>query len=492
MKIFIIIPFIMILGVTSFAQTNEQEAFQTFKKAREAFQNENYENSAKQLLKTKELLGSTNIRIQPMLIKSLVNIEDWRQAIIEVTIYYGLNPDSSLVEFQEIVNHEKNIKTQIYEEEQLYSSCKSNNSVSQYQSYLNKYPFGKYREEVQNLLDNQQDENAWERAKSYRSISAYYEYLDNFPNGNYATSATETIKSWDKEAYEVAISQGTQEALIYYLNNYPRGEYEDTVRYKLYEKTEFNLYTYAKNRDNIEDYEAYIKEYPYGKYTSEVNREIENIYYKFGNAAYALKKYSEGKGYYETYISKFPIGTYSTEARSKIKKCQRKLNQRSAGYWMITYDSEGSFGFSLGTINKNKVGGYGNFKMNPEIFTFPTYDIDDAGNSTWIGDVVRTGDVRYGNMCISGGLTFKIGYPLWAYIGGGAGSFSVYEQGNLYFSNGDFDEEWFKNTDKTKYFQLFPEGGLKLKVADTLVIKYGIMYFDGLIHQLGLGFKFTD
>lgn len=134
-KYIILLLFISCSIISVTAQINEQEAFQTYKQAREAFQNENFETSSKLLLKTKELLGSTNIRIQPMLIKSLVSIEDWRQAKTEITSYYGLNPDKELVEYQEIVNLEKKIETKIYEEEQLYSSAKSNKSVSQYQSY---------------------------------------------------------------------------------------------------------------------------------------------------------------------------------------------------------------------------------------------------------------------------------------------------------------------------------------------------------------------
>lgn len=473
------------------AQTNEKEAFQTFKKAREAFQSENFETSSKLLLETKELLGSTNIRIQPMLIKSLVNIEDWRQAKIEITTYYGLNPDKELVEYQEIVKLEKTIENKIYEEEQLYLSAKSNKSVSQYQSYLNTYPYGKYRSEVQNLLGNQKDENAWDRAKNKRRTSAYYEYLDNFPNGNYATTATEKIKRWDKEAYEKAISEGTQEALNHYLNNYPRGEYRSTVRNKLTERKEYDVYMYAKNHNYIEDYEAYIKKYPDGKYATEVKRVIENSYYKFGNKAYASKKYSNAKGYYETYISKFPYGTYSSDVRSKLKKCQRKLNQRSASFLMYTYDSESPIGISIGDINKNRAGYYLNLKMNPEIFNGidVLWTIDNQGNSDSPWDIDPTGEIKNGNISLSGGVTFKIAYPLWGYIGGGIGYFPQYEEVDEYDSSGDlYETVWMKNTDETSV-GFFPEGGLKLKVANALVLKYGIMYRHGLIHQFGFGFQ---
>jgi len=92
-------------------------------------------------------------------------------------------------------------------------------------------------------------------------------------------------------------------------------------------------------------------------------------------------------------------------------------------------------------------------------------------------------------MSLSGGLTFKIVYPLWAYIGGGVGLFPVYEHADTYYSSGKYwEEDWLKNTDKSA-ISVFPEIGLKLKISDILVLKYGIMYRNQLVHQFGFGYQ---
>jgi intracellular sulfur oxidation DsrE/DsrF family protein len=52
MKKSIIIVFLLLGIQISYAQTNEKEAYQFFKQAREAYQNGNYSTSARLLLKT--------------------------------------------------------------------------------------------------------------------------------------------------------------------------------------------------------------------------------------------------------------------------------------------------------------------------------------------------------------------------------------------------------------------------------------------------------
>jgi len=431
--------------------------------------------------KLKEEITSLNIKIEMHYQKAYVAENEERKKEKERL------SKASKEKFQNLaIKKEKQDK-----EPEIYNDAIITGTVNSYQHYLTLYPNGKYILEIKKLLENQKDNNAWEKAKNKRSTSAYYVYLETFPNGNHATSAKETIKHWDKKAYEKATADGTQDALNYYLNNYPRGEYRRTVRNKLTQRKEYDVYMYAKKHNYIEDYETYIRKYPTGKYLLEVNRVIENSYYKFGNEAYALKNYIKAKKHYEAYISKFPNGTYSYEVRNKIIKCQRKLNQRSASFLMYTYDSQSSIGISIGDINKNRAGYYLNLKMNPKIFTGfnVLYKIDDTGSHDRPGDVVRTGGVKYANISLSGGVTFKIVYPLWAYIGGGGGYFPVYEHANTYYSTGEFwEEDWLKNTDQTK-FGLFPEVGLKLKVSNALVIKYGIMYRKVIIHQFGVGFQ---
>lgn len=87
-------------------QASEQEAFQAFKQARQAYEEQKFVDAVNLLDKTKSLLGSTNMRIQPMLVKSLANSGYWDRAKVEIGHYYDLNPPKDLIEYQEIVDLE--------------------------------------------------------------------------------------------------------------------------------------------------------------------------------------------------------------------------------------------------------------------------------------------------------------------------------------------------------------------------------------------------
>jgi len=404
-----------------------------------------------------------------------VQLLDNEEDILEFTALY---PESDFTKYQKAIN-----TGDLQFEQKEY-----NNALDSYENALTYKPADNYALAQKEATV---EEISWEIALNKNSTMAYYIYLDKYPNGNYAPAATETIKYWDTDAYNKAVAGETQEALNAYLDNYPRGEYRSAIRSKLTERKEYDVYMYAKNNNYITDYESYINKYPNGKYASEVNSVIENSYYKFGNDANASKNFSTAKGYYDMYISKFPYGKYSYEVRRKIKKCQRKLNQRSASFLMYTYDYESPIGISIGNLNKNKAGYYLNLKMNPEIFTgFDVlWTIDNQGDSDSPWDLDPTGEIKNANVSLSSGVTFKIAYPLWGYVGGGIGYFPQYDEVDEYDSNGDlYETVWMKNTDETS-FGFFPEGGLMLKVSNALVLKYGIMHRQELIHQFGFGFQ---
>ena len=487
MKKLVIIIVFLSFGINIFAQSAKENYFSAVK----AYKSGNYTEAVQYLDKVVQQLGSTNIRVQPLLVKSLAGSKDWRRAKTEIANYYNLNPDTQLAEYQEMVKLEKEVENKIQEEEQLFANAKYNKSVSEYQSYLEQFPYGKYRSEVQVLLSKQKDENAWQKAKKNGSIAAYYNYLKKYPDGKYANTATANIKVLDKEAYENAVSEGTQQSLNYYLFHYPRGEYRDIVKRKLDEKIEYDVYMHARNHNYIEDYEDYIKKYPQGKYASEVNRVIENYYYKSGNRELSSKNYYKAYNYYNTYLSKFPYGSYNEEVRKKRKKSEKLYNQRSAVFSMLTIDSDIALGYSAGRINKDRLGGYANLSFNFDIFTeFDyTYTIDNAGNSDDPSDIEPTGEIQNARLAISGGITYKILYPIWGYTGIGFGYFPQYVEAREYYDHGNsYDKIWLKNTDESSY-SAFPETGLFLKLSDSFVFKYGIMYHKGIIHQFGFGWQ---
>jgi len=374
----------------------------------------------------------------------LIKTRQWQKAELKMNHFYAEYPENpselSRVEKYEVDQYALTIKEALYGEQRTFLAIQNTKSIRVCEEYLTLYPHGKYVMEVKSIMLNQKEKQLWEKSELQNTISSYKKYLSVYPNGKYSDVANKAIKTVDLQAYQKAKNSGTPSAYTYYLNNYPYGKYKNEVRELLEIAKEKILYQKAKDNNYITYYEDYIAKYPNGKYATKVNKIIENSYYKFGNEAYTSKKYSKAKGYYETYLSKFPYGTYSLDVKSKIKICQRKLNQSSASFLMYTYDSNSPFGISIGDLNTNSTGYYFNFKLNAEIFTGldVLYDIDNTGKHDRPGNVIRTGEVEYANMSLSGGLTFKIVYPLWAYIGGGVGLFPVYEHADTYYSSGKY------------------------------------------------------
>jgi tetratricopeptide (TPR) repeat protein len=331
------------------------------------------------------------------------------------------------------------------------------------------------------------------KAKSFgQAKSSYEEALKYKPNDQYAKSKiTEVIEEID---WEKAINSMYVEDTEKYADKYPKGKYIDRAN-DLIKSSYISIAEKAfkdKNESKIvEFHNKYLERFPGDNDLNKIRDLLLNYYYTMGLNRYSNKEWSNAKSNFQAFLNFKNTGEQADKCRQLIKRCEWKINQKSSSFLVYTYDYQSPIGISIGNINKNSAGYYLNLKMNLGIFTGldVLYKIDDAGNHDRPGSVVRTGEIEYANISLSGGVTFKIAYPLWGYIGGGLGYLPVYEKANTYFSSGNFwEEDWLKNTDKSK-FGLFPEAGIKLKISNALVLKYGIMYRNDVIHQFGFGFN---
>lgn len=490
-KIVALLVFTFFLCFHLNAQVNQEKAYQAFKKASTAFQNDNYQESAIHLREVKTLLGTTNIRIQPMYIKSLVGIEDWRQAKKEFGLYYGLNPDTEYVEYGEMVALEKEIDTKIEEEERLFANVKRSKSLTQYQLYLSTFPYGNHREEVQQLIVLRKDDLAWENAERSGTMDSYYAYLEEYNGGIHDSEARTKINNVDKQAYTKAISEGTQSSLNYYLDNYTRGTYRSMVRKKLIERRDFDAYRNAKRQNKVTAFESYIRRYPKGKYAKEIHLILGKLYYDEGNKAFSSKNYTRAAENFEKYVSSYPNGTYILETSRSLKKSRKLARQYDHTGVVFTYDDSKALGTSFTSLNRDKVGVFVNLKSSYSFGPSYVYTTDDVGNHdspyTLIG---KTGEkVKRIVIALMVAPTFKIAYPLWGYVGGGVGYYSGFEKVEYMRSSGAEDKAWFRNTDQNR-LQAFPAAGIILPVGENSGISYGISYNEKLIHQFGFAYLF--
>ncbi|WP_306644119.1 hypothetical protein [Sanyastnella coralliicola] len=342
------------------------------------------------------------------------------------------------------------------------SSMENGHAAFEYQNYTQSLDYFKQAlthrsndPEATNMVAKCEEEILWKKALDSNYIEDTEKYADTYRSGKYISTANDRMR----RSY-VSIAKNCAD---------------------------------SRNESGMIDmHNRYVNRFPGDQGIMDIKNLLLNYYFANAESSFKLKNYSNAKANYEQYLNVYSMGSKAEECRNQIKRCVRRLNQRSQGFLLYSYDEQSPFGLDFGRLNKRGVGGYMNIKMNAEIFTGfgVLYEVDNAGNETHPGEGVLTGQIREANIAVSTGLTFKLVYPLFGYVGGGAGYYTVYEEADVYFDDGDFWEtDWFRNSDQTE-FRFYPEAGLRLKFAKTLVFKYGFMFQEETIQQLGVGFAF--
>lgn len=339
-------------------------------------------------------------------------------------------------------------------------------------------------------------DNSYGKNELQEALKNYQQALRFKSGDSYATEKIKMLEeqiAFDNTASNINASEN-------YLTNYARGKNAEKVSQGLallYNKQIEEAFKY-KNIETLKGFESKFNKYlPH----DQVNRGklrslIEQYYFEVAEKSYAAKLWDEAARNYNAFLEYAASPEKIKYANGRLQKIAKRKsvieNMAETRFLLYTYDSQSDIGLSIGKLKYKGAGYYLNLKLNHELFTgFPvTMTTNNAGASDYDGYITKTGNVFIGNLSLSGGPTFKIYYPLWGYIGGGAGFFPYLEEAELYDYNGNYVEnKWFRNTDKTT-FKFFPEAGLKLKAGTAVVVKYGVMYQSKVFHQFGLGFQF--
>jgi len=304
----LIIAFVFITTI-ALAQTNDQQARQKYQEAKEAYEKQDYVKTVQLLLKTNELLGKTNVRIQPLLIKALTQVPAWQFVQEEIDRYKALNPDPSLVEYEEIMSIEQQVDSYIKMETDVYKSIEASPSISACNSYLSTYPHGIYRDDV-----------SWLYAKTSNTLESYYNYIDTYPKGKYINTVNQKIHYSDSLWYAEALEKSTVEAFQNYLKFSPRGEHRDESFNKIEEIKEEKFYRNAISTGNPSEY---MKEYPQ-KRKEEMSALMEEYYYKRVLETYEEKDYRECSELSVRYLYHFSFKKYYSEVYKLYRKSTKK------------------------------------------------------------------------------------------------------------------------------------------------------------------------
>ncbi|MEI8273938.1 MAG: hypothetical protein WCG08_15085 [Paludibacter sp.] len=307
------------------AQTNNELAKKKYTQAQEAYNKGEFLNAGNLLIEVKDLLGKTNLRIQPLFIKSCFAIKHWQFAKKGITDYYELNPDKSLVEFTQIVEMEKevdrNLKNEVWDSKNLIDHPTPTNC----KDYFDKYPYGDHIKEAMAIRDKIFDDEKWEKTKQANYLQGYKQYLEKYPNGLHVNEANNGIATLEYEAYVKAQKSVSRFDCKNYLENYPNGKYTKEVQALLELSKEEDSYKDALRVKSPFYIKSYLEAYPNGRHIEELINLLgdayiteADIYFNKGNGFYTTAKFR-----YQDYLRDYPKGPRADYAKSQIRECIR-------------------------------------------------------------------------------------------------------------------------------------------------------------------------
>ena len=144
-------------------------------------------------------------------------------------------------------------------EEQAFSNCCN---LVNCEAYLESYPDGKYRADVENRLEGFRDDGAFQIAKDANTEESYNKYKNNYPTGNHVNEANEAIKEIKEEEEKLytactTVKRGkktvNKEKCEEYLEKYPNGKYVVDVNSLLKQQQEDNDKTKSNTEENQKD-----------------------------------------------------------------------------------------------------------------------------------------------------------------------------------------------------------------------------------------------
>ena len=156
------------ISVMATAQSSEIQARAAFLKAQEHYGNGGYQEAVERLLTAKQLLKSTNPRIEYLLTKCYLELDDVKLADTSMKKYFELAAESD-------INYNEMLLV-IDDLEQ------------------------KKKKEAEKEAEKAQERQIWERAVTRNTVEAFKNYLYNYPNGAFAEDANKKIRSFPVEA----------------------------------------------------------------------------------------------------------------------------------------------------------------------------------------------------------------------------------------------------------------------------------------------------
>lgn len=331
--------------------------------------------------------------------------------------------------------------------------------------------------------------------ENFSAAAGYFkEALEHRQNDPAATASLHTAE--DELAWKKARNQNSLEALDIYLAGKGLKKHASTAHTMIRNTltSEGKRYLAEGDLEKMESYfDAYLQRYPNDEAATDYQLMMCTAFNQHAEAylkTNTLRAQQLAVSYFSKAKTRCPeTGRDDLLARAE-KRRQRFARPDRSGI-LYSYSPETPFGLMFPGFKNQKIGSYFRVGFNAEIFK--SGDAGTVNNRGEIKDAsghyIFSGNRNTGDVHAAFGLTKKITYPLWAFVGAGA-SYRCELWEMIEYNNGSkVDERWMKNTDNTKFKPLF-EAGLMLDLSGFSLMAGGrTADFSSFTYLIGVGFS---
>lgn len=263
----------------------------------------------------------------------------------------------------------------VRDEDEAWKNAESGGSIASYETYLDAYKKGRYRDEASQKIAALNDaaekkaqlraeDETWEKVQSDNSIRGFKSYLKNYANGRYVNQASKKIAALkeaeakaelmrvEDDVWRKANNVGSIPAYQGYLNRYRQGRYADKASQKIASleeveakaarlRAEEEAWGRAKDSGSISAFRAYLKSYSEGRYSEQASKKIAALEQASAEEARVVeedKAWERARGIgsiaaFEAYLRSYAQGRYSDQATAKVaslKKIVAEIEARKA------------------------------------------------------------------------------------------------------------------------------------------------------------------
>lgn len=241
------------------------------------------------------LLDNTEFQLKKKSLEDEADHQGYLKALDENTIesfneYLEAFPNGNYKEeieskITELLKNENDTDSNNVNEEEIYFN-QSIKSKSRYalQSYLKKYPDGKYVTEVNSELkkiNNIQEQKEWDKAKSLNTIVSIQIFIDKYPNSRHIGSAKMKIKELlNREAqqeWNKIKESDDSNVFLKYNSRFPNSPFVKQSLQIIINIDSENLWKTAVAKSDIESFKLVIKLYPNTEAAKKSKKKIEEL-----------------------------------------------------------------------------------------------------------------------------------------------------------------------------------------------------------------------